>query len=183
MLERAIGHTLGVVRAVTPRQHPNPTPCAAWNLRMLLEHLNDSLEAFQEIVDTQHMGMRPCDVLDDPPVADPAVRFRDRATHLLGSWLSPSHREHMTDIAGLQLQTEIVAHTAAIEIAVHGWDVSQSCGDRRPIPAGLATDMLDIAPMLITEYARQPLFAPAQVAHSTNPSDRLIAFLGRNPDP
>lgn len=184
MLERAIGYTLRAIQAVSPEQHSNPTPCAAWDLWTLLEHLNDSLDVLQEIADTQHMGMSPISAPEDnqPATADPALCFRNRATQLLGSWAATGHRDHLTDIAGLPLPTEIVAHTAALEIAIHGWDISQACGDHRPIPAALATDMLKIAPTLITETTRQPLFAaPTPASQSANPSDRLIAFLGRNP--
>lgn len=181
ILERAIGYTLGAIQPVSPAQHSNPTPCTGWNLRMLLEHLNDSLDVLQEIIDTQH--------IDSPashgngPMTDPVVRFRRRATQLLGSWSASAYRDRMTDVACLPLPNEIVAYTGALEIAVHGWDISQACGHHRPIPTALAADMLQIAPILVTEATRRPLFAaPAPVPERADPSDRLVAFLGRRPD-
>jgi len=69
---------------------------------------------------------------------------------------------------------------AALEIAVHGWDMSQACGHRRPIPQPLAAGLLTLAPLLVPETGRHPLFAaPATVPPGAGPSDRLAAFLGR----
>ncbi|GAB3976829.1 TIGR03086 family metal-binding protein [Actinoallomurus acanthiterrae] len=184
MLERAIGYTLGTIQAVSPEQYSNPTPCTAWNLRMLLEHLNDSLDVLQQISDTQHIESSAIPAPDhNRPMTDPMMHFRRRATQLLGSWSASAYHDRMTDIACLPLPNEIAAYTGALEIAVHGWDISQACGHHQPIPTALATDMLQIAPILVTEATRQPLFAaPARVSQQANPSDRLIAFLGRRPD-
>ena len=53
----------------------------------------------------------------------------------------------------------MVAVTGAIEIAVHGWDISVACGARRPVPPGLAAVLAPIAPLLITPRTRPGLFA------------------------
>jgi len=77
-----------------------------------------------------------------------------------------------------------MAATAALEIAVHGWDISRACGQRQPIPRALATSLLVIAPVLVPRTARHPLFAaPVTMPVTAGPSDRLAAFLGRTPRP
>jgi hypothetical protein len=43
---------------------------------------------------------------------------------------------------------------------VHGWDISQACGQHRLIPDALAASLLAIAPLLIPETGRHPLFGP-----------------------
>ena len=71
---------------------------------------------------------------------------------------------------------------AALEVAVHGWDISRACGQRRPIPPALAAGLLVIAPVLVPGTDRHPLFAaPVTVTTTASPSDRLAAFLGRTP--
>ena len=75
-----------------------------------------------------------------------------------------------------------MAAAAALEVAVHGWDISRACGQRQPIPRALATGLLAIAPVLVPRTGRHPLFAaPVAVAATDGPSDRLTAFLGRSP--
>src|SRR5206468_12082562 len=69
-----------------------------------------------------------------------------------------------------------------LEIAIHGWDRSQACGQRSPIPDPLAIDLLAVAPLLIPETGRYPLFdAPVTLAAHAGPGDQLVASLGRNP--
>jgi uncharacterized protein (TIGR03086 family) len=77
-----------------------------------------------------------------------------------------------------------MAAAAALEVAVHGWDISRACGQRQPIPRALATALLVIAPVLVPRTGRHPLFAaPVTVPAMAGPSDRLAAFLGRTPRP
>ena len=73
--------------------------------------------------------------------------------------------------------------TGAIEITVHGWDISVACGARRPVPQGLAAVLLlPIAPLLITPDTRPGLFAdPVLLPGPAHPGDQLVAFLGRQP--
>jgi hypothetical protein len=75
-----------------------------------------------------------------------------------------------------------MAAAAALEVAVHGWDISRACGQRQPIPRALATSLLVIAPVLVPRTGRPPLFAaPVTAGATADPSDRLAAFLGRTP--
>jgi hypothetical protein len=70
-----------------------------------------------------------------------------------------------------------MAATAALEVAVHGWDISRACGQRQPIPRALATDLLVIAPVLVPRAGRHPLFAaPVTLAATASPSDRLAGL-------
>jgi len=78
----------------------------------------------------------------------------------------------------------MVAVTGAIEITVHGWDISVACGARRPVPPGLAAILLPIAPLLITPGTRPGLFAdPVRLPGPASAGDQLVAFLGRQPRP
>jgi hypothetical protein len=92
----------------------------------------------------------------------------------------PAPGARLITVEDCPLPAGVTANVGALEIAVHSWDISQACGQRRPIPQSLATDLLAISPLLITEATRYPLFAAAvTVAPTAGPSDRLVAFLGR----
>ena len=83
-------------------------------------------------------------------------------------------------VGGVPLAAGIVACTGAVEIAVHGWDVSAARGRGVPIPPALATRMLGLCPLLVT--SRAGLFAPpVEVPQQASPCDRLVAYLGRTP--
>ena len=89
----------------------------------------------------------------------------------------------MIAIVDRPLLASSVAGTGAIELAVHGWDISRACGQHRPIPPTLASDLLTICPLLVTDETRYPQFAaPVAVSPLASASDRLVAFLGRCPE-
>ena len=63
-------------------------------------------------------------------------------------------------------------------------DISQACGQNWPIPDALAASLLAIAPLLIPETGRRPLFSPPVTATAqASPGDRLVAYLGRKAVP
>jgi len=182
LLERAIGYALGSVAAVAPRLLSHPTPCSDWDLRALLGHVNDSLAALCEGIDSGRIGPDPAADAGDGLAAELAATFRDRARRLLGAWTSAGRHDQLIAIVDRPLPASVVAGTGAIELAVHGWDISRACGQHRPIPPTLASDLLTICPLLVTRATRHPQFAaPVAVSPLASANDRLVAFLGRRP--
>lgn len=185
LLERALGYALCAVRPVTPQALDRRTPCRGWDLRALLWHANDSLAALHEGIEVGHVGLEPAPVpLQEE--ADPTAAFRSRASLLLGAWAaSDSPADRLVAIADLPITAAAIARTGALEIAVHGWDIAQATGLPRPVPAGLATVLMRTARQLVPgPAARHPLFGPPlTVPAEADPSDRLVAFLGRDPRP
>jgi uncharacterized protein (TIGR03086 family) len=176
LLERAIAYAMVSMDAVAAPLLSRPTPCAGWDLRALVNHLNDSVSALREGIDTR------CVARHAPPDAgDPVAMFRVRAGELLGA-LAIGLGGGPISVARLPLPAAIVAGAGAVEIVVHGWDVAVACDSRRPIPPGLATELLGICPLIASGMMREALFAPpVPVAPTATPSDRLVAFLGRDP--
>ncbi len=181
LLAPSISYALAMALAVTPELLSCPTPCAEWDLRMLLRHACESLAAFGEGIEAGHVYLHPA-AEDGVLAADPARAFRDRAGRLLEAWTGPGRQRQVVEIAGCPLAASVMAAVAALELAVHGWDISRACGQCQPIPHALAVDLLTIAPVLVPRAGRHPLFAePVTVAATAGPSDRLAAFLGRSP--
>ncbi|HTZ23670.1 MAG TPA: TIGR03086 family metal-binding protein [Streptosporangiaceae bacterium] len=181
LLESAIGYALAAAAAVTPDFLSRPTPCRDWDLRMLLRHAGESLCAIHEGIDAGCIARYPS--REDAGVAsDPARVFRERAGLLRDACASPGRPHEVIHIADALLTRSVMASAGALEIAVHGWDVSRACGHCQPIPRALAAGLLAIAPLLVPCRDRPPLFAePVSVPPEADPSDRLAAFLGRNP--
>jgi hypothetical protein len=125
--------------------------------------------------------------------------LRDRAAQLLCACYYHGGPERFVAVGGLPIPAGLVACTGAVEIAVHGWDVSAARaragragagddgdgdgdGDGRetPIPAALATRMLRLGPLLVA--GREGLFGvPVEVPAQASPGDRLVGYLGRHP--
>jgi uncharacterized protein (TIGR03086 family) len=184
LLERATGYTLGGLSLVSPDAMRNPTPCARWDLRALLVHLNDSLQALYEAIAVGRVGLDPAapaaGAWGDPSI-DPVRAARTRAARMIGAWAN-AHGPGDISIADLDLSAGVVAATGAIELAVHGWDVSRACGHDRPIPPALADELYELSLLLVIDADRPTRFAtPVDVSPLATPSERLLAHLGRHP--
>jgi uncharacterized protein (TIGR03086 family) len=176
VLERAIAYALGSLALVTPATLGRPTPCSAWNLRHLLEHLHDSMAALQEGAETGRVSFVPT------PAGDDVLSLvRDRAARLLGAWAN-ADGSALVWVHGQPVTAPLMASAGAIEVAVHGWDIAAACGQRRPIPDDLADELMDLSAVLIRDSDRPERFGPpVPVAPDAPPGVRLLAFLGRVP--
>jgi uncharacterized protein (TIGR03086 family) len=199
LLVGAISYMLGVCAPIGPAEMSLPTPCADWDLAMLLGHLCRSMADLETALRTGQLD------LEEPASVggDLVEVLRDRAAQLLCTGYCFGGPERFVAVGGLPIPAGLVACTGAVEIAVHGWDVSaararagrdSASRDRAgrdrpgrgadvrgtPIPAGLAARMLRLSPLLVA--GREGLFAvPVEVPAQASPGDRLVGYLGRNP--
>jgi uncharacterized protein (TIGR03086 family) len=178
LLERALGYTLGSLLLVTPSRLGRETPCRGWDLRALLAHMNDSLLALHEAMAAGFVRLEPGADFGDPE-ADPVAALRNRACHLMGAWAGARDPDRVA-IGNRGLTAAVVAAVGALEVAVHGWDVAEACCAPRPLPDGLASELIDLCPLFVAPGDRPGRFAPPlDVSPTASPGDRLLAFLGR----
>jgi uncharacterized protein (TIGR03086 family) len=176
LLERAIGYTRAALALVDDSRLDDPTPCADWDLRTLLEHMDDALAAFTEASELGAVDLSP---LVGRPEADRLVEsLKLRACAALGAW-SHHYGDEPVRIGAASLDAGVLAAVGALEIAVHGWDVAQSCGTDLPLPPSLAGSLLDVAADVVGAADRPLRFAAPRDTDSLDPGDRLLAFLGR----
>jgi uncharacterized protein (TIGR03086 family) len=139
LLERAVRYGLSSLEVVTPAALLDPTPCAGWNLRMLLVHLADSLTALDEGACALRIAKAP------PPQIEPedvVADVRARIERLLRDWRRiPLNAGHF-GIGDLTIPVVAVEIVASIEIAVHGWDIFETCLTPNPVPLHLALELL-----------------------------------------
>jgi uncharacterized protein (TIGR03086 family) len=190
LLAGAISYMLGVCAPIGAAELTLPTPCPDWDLAMLLGHLCQSMADLEAALRTGRLDL-------DEPVGraggDPVEALRDGAAQLLCAGYCYGGPECFVAVAGLPMPAGLVACTGAVEIAVHGWDVSAARAragrdsttsgretSQIPIPAALATRMLRLSPLLVA--GREGLFAvPVEVPAEASPGDRLVSYLGRHP--
>ena len=182
LLESAVSYALAGAALGTPRLMQRPTPCPGWDLETLLDHVSESIGVLAEAMTAAGAGAAPPGYLG--PGRDPVVRLRGQAARLLGACAAAGPAQRRVAIWDRELTASVVAVTGAIEITIHGWDISVACGGHRPVPPGLAAVLLPIAPLLITSGTRPGLFAdPVRLPGPATPGDQLIAFHGRHPRP
>lgn len=186
LLDRAIAYTRGSLALVTADLMAAPTPCAGWDLRALLTHMDDSLVSLHEAASVRRVRV------DVPPATpdDIVVSLRTRACQLLAEWTADwatgavggESRDVLVD--GRPVTSPVLTSAGALEVVVHGWDVAVSCGVPRPIPDDLAAALLRLAPVLVNDADRPARFGPELTAPpGASSGERLLAFLGRDPRP
>ena len=179
LLESAVSYALAGAAIATPQLLSRPTPCLGWDLETLLDHLADSVGVFHEAIATGSVGAGPA---PGHPGPDPVARLRGQAVGLLAACAACGPAERRVAIGDRELTASMAATAGAIEIAVHGWDISVACGVSRPVPPGLAAVLLPVAPLLIAPGTRPGMFAdPVRLPGPACPGDQLVAFLGRRP--
>ena len=173
LLDRALSYTRATLNDVTDADLGRRTPCERWDLGQLLAHMEDALDAFAEGAQGE------VDLRDRIPAQVRVDNLQRKACGLLLAWSAET--PPTVRIGEHELDTPVVVLAAALEITVHGWDVSQAVGTARPIPAALARGLLPVAESLVGESDRGPEFAaprpaPADAAEGI----RLLGFLGRD---
>jgi uncharacterized protein (TIGR03086 family) len=180
LLAGAISYMLRACAPIGAAEMTLPTPCPDWDLGRLLGHLCESMADLEAALRTGRLDLEGPAGHDG---GDPVEALRERAAQLLCASYCYGGPERFVAVGGLPMPAGLVACTGAVEIAVHGWDVSAArarAGRGAPIPAGLATRMLRLSPLLVA--GREGLFAaPVEVPAQASPGDRLVGYLGRNP--
>jgi uncharacterized protein (TIGR03086 family) len=84
-------------------------------------------------------------------------------------------------VGELALDREAVLRVGALEVVVHGWDVSQATGERARLPDELAEALLPTAEELVDRDERGRRFAAQLMTPARAPAGtRLLAHLGRH---
>ena len=178
ILDRAFASTRAVLAQVKPDQLGSATPCAAWDVRALIDHFVGSARWAAAMVDgTEQTGH----VLDDFDLL--AAHDESRAVALAAfrvqGALDRNVRLPFGEFTGARLMG-----FAATDQFTHGWDLARALGLPTDLDPELATALLTRARVEVTDAyrgveGRAPFRPAVEAPVGANPADRLAAFLGR----
>jgi uncharacterized protein (TIGR03086 family) len=180
LLDAAIAQVRPVISAVGPADLAAPTPCTAWDLRVLLSHL-----AGRAVLSER--AARGVAVTEFPDAAGDLLGS-DAAAGLLGlldasaaAWRGASlDRECVTPLGPVPAAGLVTFQ--AQDVFVHGWDIARATGADTTFDPELAEAMLALHHQTITGELRAAFFAPVVPVPAGAPAlDRLVGFLGRRP--
>lgn len=176
LLDRSLTYTCARLGEVRGELLHRRTPCAGWRLADLLAHMEDALDAFTEAAGGSVA------VGAGRGAAGPVPAIQAKARALREVWAAPAPGDVVIEAgAGRHdLQAPLLVATAALEVAVHGWDVGRATGTVDPLPEELARELLPVARVLVGPADRGVRFAPPRPAPArAGDADALLAFLGR----
>jgi uncharacterized protein (TIGR03086 family) len=179
--------TADVVRGLTDDDLARPTPCPAYTVADLVDHLGGLCVAFTAAARKTPLGD------GGGPSGDGArlePGFRDRVTaaldELAAAWTDPAAYEGMTQAGPVQLPGFVAAQVALNEVVVHGWDLAVATGRPfAPDAAAVETCHGFVASFEPPEGGAADdggLFGPpVPVPDDAPPLHRLVGAAGRDP--
>src|SRR6516162_4292466 len=183
--EGAVASTAEIVKSTPADAMGAPTPCTEWDVRALLSHVIGTLWLAEGLFSDQPPrypmapgGLPPADVAgDDPAAAYAEASAAAIAAAATGDALTRVHVTPLGEMPGPGL-----AGFTTLDILVHGWDLAKATGQPAELDDTLAAHVLAFAEQAITPDTRAPRIGPALPAAVDAPlTDRLVAFLGRQP--
>jgi uncharacterized protein (TIGR03086 family) len=164
-----------------------PTPCPAYSLGDLIEHVGGMALAFTAA------GRKERNAYTEMGGAGDASRLgadwreripRDLAA-LTQTWAEPGAWTGMTRIAGDDSPAGVVGLVLADELAVHGWDVARASGQAYACEPDILEAALKFLQMFASPDAPagpEVAFGPARIMLDEAPLlDRVVAMAGRDP--
>jgi uncharacterized protein (TIGR03086 family) len=176
-----------LVQGVGDDQLAAPTPCPAYALGDLLEHVHGLALAFRMAADKQIPeggGSNPPGDARRLP-EDWRGATAERLTALVAAWTKEDAWQGTTHIAGFDAPADNVAVTALNELVVHGWDVAVASGQTLELDDVTVQACLGFAEILSGpggDAVRGTAFGPeVAVPPDAAPLDRILGANGRDP--
>jgi uncharacterized protein (TIGR03086 family) len=164
-----------------------PTPCPAYSLGDLIEHVGGMALAFAAAARKERSAYT--EMTPAGQASRLAPDWRERIprdlTALAQAWADPGAWAGMTRIAGDDSPAGVVGLVLADELAVHGWDVARASGQ----PYACEPDILEAALKFLRMFASPDApagpevpFGPARILLDEAPLlDRVVGMAGRDP--
>jgi len=148
-----------------------PTPCDAWDVRTLLDHMLETQRHFLSTArgeDASLPAPMPPPGLSDDPVDD----FNRSRTDMLAAFGESGVIEKTGPSLGIAFSDQLL----------HGWDLAKATGQDPAMPSGLAAAAFETIHGRFTGEQRKWVFKPTiAVADDASPQERLLAYTGRQP--
>jgi uncharacterized protein (TIGR03086 family) len=183
LLERAVAQASAVLACVRPEQADLPTPCPAWRVGQLIDHLVHDLRQFA----LKAEGGKT-DFSSAPKTDDWIGSFRAGQLALIDAWRGVGDLRGTVDIPGMgTVPKRFTVDQATAEFAVHTWDLARATGQNPVLDPEIAEASLTWARgALLPQYrseAPDATFGPeVPIADDAPVYDRLAAFFGRRPN-
>ena len=167
----ALASVVGGIRA---DQLDNPTPCAKFTVRGVLEHMIGGATMFTAVF----RGTEP----SQPDTTDVLAGFGPALTGLAEAMHAPGAFDRTIHAPFGEVPGDAFARFAILDGLVHGWDLATATGQAYEPPTSLVAEVQAFANNAIEPLRDGDTFGPAvDPPPSASPIERLAAFTGRRP--
>lgn len=180
LFEQAVRHTGGIVAGIGDDRWGDPTPCEAWDVREVVQHLVDELRWTVPLAEgrtIEEVGDRlDGDLLGGAPAKafEEAGREAVEAVRRPGVLTSPTHVSY-GPIPGAVYLGHLLN-----DLVVHGWDLARATGQETAIPGELADACWAIMAPQVQLVEGSGVFGPSlDIADGADVQTALLALEGR----
>ncbi len=177
-LEQAIASTRAVLTGVSKSQLGDTTPCAAWKVSDLINHIVGGQYFFESCTKGAPAGRDT-----DFSATDFVSAFDEASQQCLAAFRADGIQEKLLTLPFGQMPGSAFMGIAATDTLTHGWDLAKATGQNTDLAPELAAQLLAGAKQFIQPAFRTQdgaVFGPEQTAPAgASNADQLAAFLGR----
>ncbi len=180
--ERVLDRTNEVVDRVEPSQLGNPTPCAEWDVRAVINHITGGATMFAECVE---QGSVPDSRLGELMGGDNLgndfkASYRAASDRARATFAMPGALDKMVKLPFGEMPAGVALNIAIMDVMTHAADIAKATGQSIDDEEILGT-ALEVGRQLITDDFRAPGIFDAEqpVGANASASDKLLAFAGR----
>lgn len=185
-LAAAFGTVRNVLSNVTADAYDQPTPCASWDVRRLVNHIVGGAHWFAI---TTNAGAAPADdttEATDYTDVDVLAAYDRGTTAAMAAFGADGAMERNIALPFGSFPGAAFLGLATVDQFTHAWDLAKATGQSTDLAPELAEQLLAGAQAMISPEFRGAdgvaPFGPEQRVDPAAPAaDRLAAFLGRVP--
>jgi uncharacterized protein (TIGR03086 family) len=173
----ALDQTGAVIAKVSVDDAARPTPCRAWDVRALVNHVVHDVRQFTAMVTGA-----PWQPKDDDLIGDNwAGAYKGAARELLASWKRPGALAATVELPFGQYPATWRVGQQVSDLAVHAWDIAKATGQSTDLDPGIGEYSLAWARNNLLPKFRGNAFGPEVRVPADAPLyDRLAGFFGRS---
>ncbi|MGW1887367.1 TIGR03086 family metal-binding protein [Streptomyces sp. NPDC001970] len=187
LLAQSIDLVLGAVNGAPVDQYQNPTPCAEFTVKDLVNHIammfllaRDS--GTRTASDPSLLTANPVPFLAGRPESEWALLLADKAEPTAKAWSDPAAWEGEASLGGPPMAATALGGILIAEFTVHAWDTAVATGQPINIPPSLAKATFDTYTREAPRMRGLGLFADEVPQETHAPLfDRALALTGRDP--
>jgi uncharacterized protein (TIGR03086 family) len=181
-LEAVVESLGGLVAGTRPDQLTEPTPCAKWAVRDLLNHFVGGGHLFGALFRGEADGF-PEGEAPDLVGEDHVAAYRAAMDDFVAGLHSAGALERTLNLPFGPVPGDAVVQILTWDLSVHCWDLATATGQAYPLTDEQVATADAIARGFLAPELRDgdTFAAEVQVSADATPLERLVAFAGRQP--
>jgi uncharacterized protein (TIGR03086 family) len=183
IIDRAHEALRTAVRGVGADQWTAATPCSEWSVAQVFQHALGDQQAYGAALTGAGFPAEDPFAPSGTLAGDPAGLLEPALAGTVAAYADVAVDDPAVDVPLPQgpLAAPTAAAAAALDAAVHAWDIAVATGQEPLLDDTLARDLLAVAPEIV-EPVRAFAFAPALTGDDDGSAvAELLRYVGRDP--